>query len=35
VDFYDLGNEAPAGAALQVHDDVHRVTDIGLDRTVG
>jgi hypothetical protein len=29
VDFHDLGDETPAGAALQVHDDIHGITDVG------
>ena len=34
VDFHDFGDEAPAGAAFQVHDDVYGVTDVGLDRAI-
>jgi hypothetical protein len=32
VNLHDFGNKAPAGAAFQVHDDVHGITDVGLDR---
>ncbi len=35
MDFHDLGNEAPAGAAFQVHDDVYGITDVGLDGAIG
>jgi hypothetical protein len=30
LDFDDLGDEAPAGPAFEVHDDVHGITDIRL-----
>lgn len=34
VDFHDFGDEAPAGAAFQMHDNVERIADVGLDGAV-
>lgn len=31
VNFHDLGDEAPAGAAFEVHDHIYGITDVGLD----
>lgn len=31
VNFYDFRNEALTGAALKVHDDVHGISNVGLD----
>src|SRR4030081_2098325 len=30
LDFHDFGDEAPAGAACEMHDDVERIADVGL-----
>src|SRR5262245_9912714 len=35
VDLDDLGNEAPAGTALDVEHDIKRIRDIGFDGFVG
>src|SRR6266404_3715342 len=35
VDFHDFGDEAAARAAFEVHDDVERIADVGLDGAVG
>jgi hypothetical protein len=35
LDFHDFGDEAPAGAAFEMHDDVERIADVGLDGAVG
>jgi len=35
VDFHDFGDEAPAGAAFEVHDDVYGIADVCFDRAVG
>ena len=32
VDFDDFGDEAPTRPALEVHDDIHRITDIRFNR---
>jgi hypothetical protein len=32
VDFDDFGHEAPTRPALEVHDDIHRITDIRFNR---
>ncbi|HLZ91633.1 MAG TPA: hypothetical protein VKQ28_07945 [Candidatus Acidoferrum sp.] len=34
LDFHDFGDEAPARAALQVHDNAKRISGVGLDRSV-
>ena len=34
VNFHDFGDEAPTGAAFEVHDDVDGITDVGLDGAV-
>src|SRR5258708_4105976 len=35
VNFHDLGDEATARAAFEVHDDVDGITDVRLDRAIG
>jgi hypothetical protein len=35
LDFHDFGDEAPAGAAFQVLDDVERIADVALYGAVG
>jgi hypothetical protein len=35
VNFHDFGDEAPTGAAFEVHDDVDGITDVGLDGAIG
>jgi len=35
VDFHDFGDEAAARAAFEVHDDVERIADVGLDGAIG
>ena len=34
ADFEDLPDEAPAGAAFEMHHDIHGITDICFDRAV-
>ncbi len=34
VDFEDFGNESPARPSLDVNDDVERIGDVRLNRTV-
>jgi hypothetical protein len=34
VDFHDFGDEAPTGAAFEVHHDVDGITDVGLDGSI-
>src|SRR5712671_2307649 len=34
LDFHDFGDEAPAGAAFEMHDDVERIADVGLNGAV-
>jgi len=31
VNFHDFGDEAPTGAAFEMHYDVDGITDVGLD----
>jgi hypothetical protein len=35
LDFHDFGDEAPAGAAFEMHYNVERIADVGLDGAVG
>jgi hypothetical protein len=35
VDFHDFGDETPAWATFEVHDDVHGVADIRFNGAVG
>lgn len=35
VDLQDFGNEAPARAAFEMHNDVYGVADVCLDRAIG
>src|SRR5882757_6775205 len=34
LDFDDFGDEASAGAAFEMHDDVERIADVGLNGAV-
>jgi hypothetical protein len=34
MNFYDLRDEAPARATFGVHNDIHGITDVGLNRAV-
>ena|SRR6266436_6789768 len=34
LDFHDFGDEAPAGAACEMHDNVERIADVGLNGAV-
>src|SRR5882757_4402009 len=34
LDFHDFGDESPAGAAFEMHDDVERIADVGLNGAV-
>ena len=31
VDFHDFGDEAPAGAAFEMYNDIYGISDIGFD----
>lgn len=35
VDLYDFGDKTPTRAAFKVYDHVHRIADVGFNRTVG
>ena len=35
MNFHDFGDEAPTGAAFEVHDDVDGITDVRFDGAVG
>ena len=34
LDFHDFGDEASPGAAFEMHDDVERIADVGLNGAV-
>src|SRR5712664_4572439 len=34
VDFHDFGDETPARAAFEVHDDIDGIADVGFDSAV-
>ena len=35
IDFDHLGNKAPAWSPFELHDNIHRIADVGLDRFIG
>ncbi|MGC2104806.1 MAG: hypothetical protein WA647_06850, partial [Candidatus Acidiferrum sp.] len=35
IDFDHLGNKAPAWSSFELHDNIHRIADVGLDRFIG
>ena len=35
IDFDHLGNKAPAWSPFELHDNIHRIPDVGLDRSIG
>ena len=34
IDSTDLGNKAPAWSPFELHDDIHRIANVGLDRFI-